>query len=191
MVQRGHGFLGEVVLRDGGVSQNDSSGLHGRPTDPRGDDGLCRVFSSSHDRFGDACWFRHRLRCENDQQSIDVRINQREVDGRSKSLDRRIAQNVDRVSVRPAGRQDIIERRDRVAGQLRQRTAQRQPGIAGHDTRTTGIRHDGQAISRRTALSHEQPRAVEEFLDRVHSFHARMAEGDIVDRIDAGDRSRM
>ena len=92
---------------------------------------------------------------------------------------------VDRIAVRPAVRQELVEFLDGLRREFRQSAAAGDQGVGGHDSRPAGIGDDRQAVGLGRQLAGQQFGAIEHVVDFQDPLDACPLEGGFIDRIDA------
>ena len=131
----------------------------------------------------------HRLRGENDQQAIGVRVFGGDRHRFRVKLRAGVTDDVHRIVVTPRRRQDFVERRHRGRGQFRELPAAGDERVRGQHAWTAGVGHDRQPRAFGSRLLGEHFRHVEQFRNAVHPQDAHALECGLQHFIAAGQRA--
>ena len=102
------------------------------------------------------------------------------------ALDRRIANDVDRVAVRPVGRQHRVQLRQRGCAEFGQRHVDLGGRVGGHHAGAAAIGEDGERLTAVGAKARQRLRRQEQLLQAVHAQHAGTRNGGVIHRIGPG-----
>ena len=116
-------------------------------------------------------------RCQQDPQAVRI------------TVDRSVADDVDRVAMRPGGRQALVERFQRPVSQQRQLAAAQRQCIGGQHACTTAVGQHRQPLTLPALHMGQGFGRVEQRLQRVHAQHAGTPDGSIEHHIGAGQRT--
>ena len=109
----------------------------------------------------------------------------------AEAVRRSVAQDVDRVAVRPEGGQALVELLLRLLGDLCASLPSRgDQGVGGHHARAAGIGDDRQPLALGRLLPGQKLGTLEHVLDLEDSLDARPLKCRRIDRVDAGHRAR-
>ena len=164
---------------------------------PRRQDRLAGPGRHFADRAGRGRRVGHRQRRENHQCGVDVLVFEHRFQRAGKSLRRGVAHQVDRVAMRPAIGQELVEHFKGLRCEFRKAAAAGDQGVGGHHARSAGIGDDSQAVGapgtlgRGRQLPGQEFGAIEHVVDLQDAFDACPLEGRLVHRIDAGHGPRM
>ncbi len=163
-----NGLFRSRVRRDTKFIQDLNSLSHALPAQPCGKDRLGCGGGKLADSLGRRRWIRHSLRCEDDQDSINAGILQKDLDCFRDALGPGVAQHIDGISVRPGRREIFVEAGHALAGERGENSVRGDERIRRHNAGTAGIRDNPEARSDRNFLSSNQVGAVEDLAD-VHN----------------------
>ncbi len=110
------GALGSRVGSDTGLVQQADPFTDAASAHPRRQDRFGAPRRQLPDGLRGSTRIGHRLRCQDHEGRIHARIAQHDLRRTGESLGTGIAENVDRVSPRPEGRQDLVELLDGLGG---------------------------------------------------------------------------
>ena len=130
-------------------------------------------FLAGHDRGG-------RM---NEQQGIGIRVAEQHLKGLEITLGWRIADDVDRIVVRPGRRQDRVQLAAHRGGQFGQMTIIGHQGIGRHHARAPTVGDDGQAFAHDGPGPREGFHRLEQILGRIDAQHTGAAQDRVVDQI--------
>ena len=156
---------------------------------PARDDRLALDVRKRLELFGGRRRIRHRLRRENDQQTVRVWIFCRNVHGLRVNFRAGIADHVHRIVVAPRRRQNLIQRRHRLRRQIGELRAAADEHVRGEHAGAAGIGHNRQARTFRARLFGEHFGHVEQFGNGVHAQNADALECRLQHFIAAGERA--
>ena len=137
------------------------------------------------------CRLGHCLRRQHGQYAIDAGVGQTGLDGGVITRGAGIADDINRVAMRPGRRQRLIELIQCRFGQLGQTDADIDRQIGRHHTGAAAVGDDGEAVADRLDMRRKRARASEQLHDRLHPHHAGAAHQRIEHRVGAGQRAGM
>jgi len=158
---------------------------------PAGQDRLRGLVADVDHRLRDGHRLRHRLRREHHQHAVHVLVLRHRKDGIAVALGRRVAADVDRIAVRPGGRQRRVERLRGRHRQVGERNVEVAGAVGGHRARSAAVGDDGQALALRAELGGQRLRGVEQLADVLDAHDAGAADGGVENDVGAGDHARV
>ena len=187
--ERGDGVFREGVVRNALRNERvdaffDVGGAH-----ERADDRFAAVFDRFRNLRADDVGVGHRLRRQDDEPDIDVRVGHDEFRRDFVTVAVRVAEDVDRVAQRRGGRHDFAEFRFRFFRNFGEFQTVFNGGVGRHDAGAAGVRDDGEAFALRRRLRRVERGAVEKFGDRVDALDARLRENGVVNGVRTGERT--
>ena len=118
VLERPRRAVGILERRHARLVQNVLAFLHGGATHPARDDRLAIDRSVFLQRLGRRSGFRHRLRRQDHEQTVDARVLRHDLDRLCITLGPGVTQHIDGIAVAPGGGQQVVQRRDGVARKL-------------------------------------------------------------------------
>ncbi len=160
-------------------------------THPTGQDRLAFQLGVRFQLLGGLRRIGHRLRREDHQQAIAVRIFGGDLDGLGITFGAGIAEHVDGVVVAPGGGENLIQGFEDFRRNFGQFAAVGDQRIGGQDAGTSGVGQDGQTRTLGAGLLGEHFRHIEQVGDAVDAQHAATAESGFQHFVAAGERAGM
>ena len=145
-------------------------------------------------RGADARHIARRRQCRrrmNQQHRIGVRVLEHDAERAEVTLRPGISNDVDRVGVRPARRQQRIEFLQRFRGEWSQLAPALDQGVRCHHCRSTAVADDGETRANVCSGLRQHLCRFEQLPGGPHPQYPRAPQGGLVDRIGSGQRAAM
>ena len=189
--ERAYRFFRRRVVGDAGVGEDAARLRHRGFAEPAAHHPVRR---RSRERRAGACDVvaaHDRGRGVHEQDCAAFRLGEQRRQRRRVALDRRIADQVDRVGPRPGRRQRRVERAQQVVVERGERHVGAFGRVGRHDAAAAAVGHDRQRVARVATEARQGLRGEEQVGERVHAQHAGAPDRGVEHDVGAGQRPGM
>jgi len=164
---------------------------HAAASEPCREDGLLGFLCHLSDGLRSRRRIGHRLRREDHEHGIDIGVGDHIAGRGRKALGARVSEDVDRVAVRPHGRQVLVELLHGLGRELGELAATCDQRVGGHDARAACVGDDSEAGAFGHLVACDELGAVEDLADLEDACDAGALEGCLVDGVFGGHGTGM
>ena len=152
---------------------------------------LAPLFDEPDDRLCNGRARRQRSRAIHHEYGVRLIGAKQDLHGVQVALGVGITDDIDRIAVRPCGRQNSVERPKRGFGKLGQVAIQISKPIGRQDAGATAIGENGKAVAVEPRLARKDLRSAEKLVELAYTQHACASERRFIGGIGAGQRARV